>query len=181
MAKRKKVIERDPKGFVSATYEEEEEDDVLKDGQSIRVPLLLMDGSPNPALDAIQQAVGKDATSKLLVDDGTSNRLNLHRPGFRYSTNPAERVAADAALDQAYAEVEQRDGNAWRHDDHPLLAQPGAITGKKEGDSCSIDGKRGRLQLVGGKLQCVPVNSDAQSVADAYAEYDSDMGNAWRK
>src|SRR5262245_38510960 len=88
MTKRKKVLQRDPRGFELSTYEEEgeEDDEILKDGQSIRVPMYLMDGSVNPALDATQRAVGKGAqVSKLLVDDGTGNSLNLHKPGFRYS------------------------------------------------------------------------------------------------
>jgi len=50
----------------------------------------------------------------LLVSDGTDDPLALNRPGFRYSTNTAERTAADSALDQAYQEVEERDANAWR-------------------------------------------------------------------
>jgi hypothetical protein len=65
MAKRRKTIQRDPFGREVSTYEEEEEEDgVLKDGQSLRVSLLMMDGSPNPKLDATQRAVAKDAPSQ---------------------------------------------------------------------------------------------------------------------
>jgi hypothetical protein len=167
MAKRKKVIQhRDPLG---RTYEEEEPDDsILQDGQTLRVSMFLRDGSPNPLLSEVQRAVAATQTRKLLVDDGTGNSLNLHKPGFRVSANPAERAAADAALTAAYDEVEARDASAWRTDtdtgSHPLLVN-----------------KRG---LSPGKLECVADSQDAQSVEDAreaaYRLYDEEQQNAWR-
>jgi hypothetical protein len=172
MSKRSKTIQRDPQGRELSSYEEVEDDDVLKDGQSIRVPLMLMDGSPNPKLDATQRAVGKDApTNKLLVDDGTNN---THKPGFRYSTDAGERIAADAALTEAYEAREHADREAWRSsDDHPLNTkgtshpkqQPESEDeprGQQAGDTCSVNG------------------SDAQSVEDAYRLYDEQQQNAWR-
>jgi hypothetical protein len=178
MSTRRKFIKRDPQGRELST-EEEKEDGVLKDGQSLRVPMW--------AMDSVQRAVGKEApTSKLLVDDGTGNSLNLHKPGFRYSTNAAERAAADVALTEAYEARELADREDYRsHDDHPLNQNTrGLSPSRKEGDRCSIDGQRGRLQLVNGALQCLPDHSNAQTVTDeralAYAEYDREAENAWR-
>ena len=188
MSKRRKTIQRDPLGQQISTFEEEEEDGVLKDGQSIRVPLLLMDGiTPNPKLDAVQRDVAKDARATCVVDAfGNGDRYALSKPGARYlasnpsTTDHAVMATREQLLADAYQEVEQRDANAWR-DDHPLNIQGrGLSPGKKKGDRCSIDGRAGHLQLVGDQLECVPDSSDAQSVADAYREYDEHMGNAWR-
>ena len=155
MSKRRKTIQRDPLGQEISSYEEteEEEDGVLKDGQSIRVPLMLMDGiTPNPKLDAVQRDVAKDARATCVVDAfGNGDRYALSKPGARYlasnfsTTDHAELVTREQLLADAYQEVEQRDANAWR----------GTSTGRKEGD-------------------------DAQSVADAYAAYHREAENAWR-
>src|SRR6516162_11337923 len=104
MAKRKTVTQRDPLGKLQSIYEEEEEQDdgIVADGARVRVPMW--------AMDALQRDVAQHA-GKPLVTDGTGNPLALHRPGFRYSTDMAQRQAADAALAQAYQEVEQRDAN----------------------------------------------------------------------
>jgi hypothetical protein len=51
---------------------------------------------------------------------GKSDRYSLSKPGARYlSANPsttdhAELVTRERMLADAYAEVEQRDANAWR-------------------------------------------------------------------
>ena len=186
MAKRK-VTQRGPLGNLQSTYEEEaEEDAVLKDGETLRVPMWLMDGSPNPALSPLQQAVAA-SQNKLLVSDGSNDPLAMHRPGFRYSTDPAERAAADAALAEAYAARELADANAWQtSDDHPINTQGrGLSPGKKEGGSCSIDGQRGTLVREGDRLVCVPDKArDARSVTDAreeaYRLYDEEQQHAWQ-
>jgi len=141
---------------------------VLKDGQSIRVPMLMMDGSPNPALDATQRAVAKDAhTSKLLVDDGTGNSLNLHKPGFRYSTNAAERTAADAALVEAYEARDLADREAWKtDDDHPLKELLPRVTTPNPN------------RLTNARGQQHDAHTDDRALA--YAEYDREAENAWR-
>ena len=184
MAKRRKTIQRDPFGREVSTYEEEEEDGVLQDGHSLRAPLYLMDGKPNPQLDPTQRAVAKEArTGKLLVSDGTDHALNLHKPGFRYSTDAGERTAADAALTEAYEARELADREAWRSNDmgdHPLISKiRGTVPGKQEGGRCSIDGKPGRLQMVNGKLECI-ADGRQDAVEDAYREYDRQQSEAWR-
>jgi hypothetical protein len=180
MAKRKRVIQqRGPLGMLQSTYEEEEEQDdgIVADGERVHVPMW--------AMDAVQRDVAQHA-GKPLVTDGTDNPLALHRPGFRLTANLAERTAADAALTEAYQEVAVRDANAWRTADedgtHPLLVNKrGTVPAKREGGSCQIDGRRGRLQMVNGELQCIPDKQDAIDAREAaYAAYDLADSEAWR-
>jgi hypothetical protein len=191
MAKRKKVLQRDPFGRELSTFEEEEDDaldarGLLRDGRSLRVPLFLKDGAPNPELTPLQRAVAETQTRKPLVTDGGTDPLAMHRPGFRVSTNPRERMAADAALTEAYEARELADREAWRSsDDYPLNDNArGTSRSQREGDSCSIDGQRGRLKMVNGALQCVADRQqDAQLVDErelAYLEYENWSANAWR-
>jgi hypothetical protein len=111
MGKRKRTIQN-KYGNVEG-YEIEEDDslsNIIPNGGAVRVRMDMMD-----SLDPLQRAVAEAARRhELLVSDGTDDPLALNRPGFRYSTNTAERTAADSALDQAYQEVEERDANAWR-------------------------------------------------------------------
>jgi hypothetical protein len=76
-------------------------DAVLEDGQSVRVPLALMDSNPEP--DSCRGTVTQDAGDKPHTWNGRG--LALHRPGFRSAA--VLRDAADtgdiAALDAAKA------------------------------------------------------------------------------
>jgi hypothetical protein len=180
MAKRKRtVLQRGPLGQLESVFEEEEEadDGIVADGQRVRVPMW--------AMDALQRDVANHA-GQPLVTDGTDNPLALHRPGFRVAADRAQRQAADAALTQAYEEVALRDANAWRtndENDHPLVSKKRTVPAKQEGDNCSINGRRGRLQLVNGQLECIPdksVPDQRDAVADAYAAYDQWQQDAWR-
>jgi hypothetical protein len=175
MAKRKRtVLQRGPLGQLESIYEEEEEQDdgIVADGQRVRVRLDMM--------DAVQREVALHA-GKPLVTDGTDNPLALHRPGFRLTADMAQRQAADAALTDSYKQYDADMGNAWQsHDegDHPLITKKRTVPTKQEGDACSIDGRRGRLQMVNGQLECIPDKQD--SIADCYAAYDLEAENAWR-
>ena len=170
-------------GRLLSSYEEEEEDTedsistIIPDGGKVRVSLTMMD-SP-------QKAVAKDApTNKLLVDDGTDNTLNLHKPGFRISTDDSAGLNREVALAEAYEARELADREAWRtHDmgDHPLIRKTrGTTPGKQEGDVCRIDGRAGHLQMVNGQLECI-ADRRQDLVEDAYREYDQEQQNAWRR
>jgi hypothetical protein len=165
MARTRKVVQRDPFGRLESTYEEEESNDILRDGETLRVPLYLKDGSPNLELTPLQRLVAT-SQNKLLVSDGTDDPLALNRPGFRYSTDAAQRADAASRLAEAYEAKELADAEAWRsHDDHLLNTSVRSLSrDKKEGDRCVPDQQQ-----------------DAQSVGDAYAEYDLYMQNAWRR
>src|SRR6476660_5907723 len=104
MNKRKKSI---------AEEEEEELDDILRDGQSVRVPMYLRDGAINPDLTptqrakALQQTQTEDAVARRF---GLTDAMQLHKPGFRRNTD----VAALERTRQAYADADTADANAWK-------------------------------------------------------------------
>ena len=171
MAKRsKKIVQRDPFGRELSTWEEEEADDgIVADGQRVRVPMW--------AMDSLQKSVAQDRVStedKLARSFGLNDALDLHRPGFRRVTD----ASALAAVEQAYRDADERDRNAYKNLQGD---KSGENRGQPEGDQCTINGAPGHLPKVCNKFECVPDNSDAQTVADAYAEYDREAENAWRK
>lgn len=110
---------------------EDEDDDVVRDGQTIRVSLMMMD-----SMDPVQCAVASNALvgdgvghrpgSLALTDADRERRQQLHDAYERTLTSrwrnpltPAsqrnpERPTGDARLD-AYAQYNQRVANAWRH------------------------------------------------------------------
>jgi hypothetical protein len=127
MAKRRKTIDED---------DDDRRHTIIPDGGKVRVRMTMM--------DSVQRSVAKDApTNNLLVDAGTDDPLALHKPGFRYSTNAADRLSGDVALAEAYEARELADREAWRS---------------------SVPEQR----------------ADAQSIEDAYRQYDADMAEAWR-
>jgi len=187
--KRKKITQRDPLGYLLATAEEEEDDTgtgIVPDGGRVRVRLDMM--------DAVQREVAQDThnidSGPMLVDGlGRRDCYSLSKPGARYlATNPgstdhAVMASREQLRADAYREYDADMSNAWQsHDegDHPLITQlrGGTVPAKKQGDSCQINGRRGRLQLVNGQLECIPDKQD--SIADCYAAYDLEAENAWR-
>lgn len=158
-------------------HEEEENDAILRDGQSVRVSLFMRDGAINPDLTPTQRGKAlahqqtQDAVARRF---GLSDALQLHRPGFRYNTDSA----ALERTRQAYALVDAEAANAWRKD------PTGTFRGQQAGDLCTINGAPGHLRKVNGKFECVPDRiQDAATFdakAQAYADYDREMSNAWR-
>ena len=130
--------------------EEEGNDGILKDGQSVRVALYMKDGSINPRLTATQRGKAAQQTEDAIARRfGLSDGLQLHRPGFRRVTD----AAALARVQQAYTAYDAADAQAYKH------GQPsdaGGVPDRRQ-DAAVFDSK-----------------------AAAYAEYDRDMANAWR-
>lgn len=127
---------------------------ILRDGEFLRVPLMLMDGSPNDDLSPVQRAVAldaqqRDAARRFGLNDGTA----LHRPGYRHCIN-------DAALDakeQAYRDVDLAQTNAWRSKE----AEPSDV---RKGNDREIP-----LRQITG-----------DSRVDAYLSYQEYVENCWR-
>ena len=89
----------------------ENEDAILRDGQSLRVPLDLRDGSTNPDLTPTQRGKAMYQTEDAVARRfGLSDALQLHRPGFRRVTDAAALERAQVA----YAAYDAADANAWR-------------------------------------------------------------------
>ena len=111
---RRRTVQRDPLGRIASTYEEENEeneDALLKDGETFRVPLYMRDGAINPDLTQSQRAKAgahqqyQDAAARKF---GLTDGLQLHRPGFRYNTD----AAAQERTRQAYNDYDAADANA---------------------------------------------------------------------
>lgn len=127
---------------------------ILRDGEFLRVPLMLMDGSPNDDLSPVQRAVAlnaqqRDAARRFGLNDGAA----LHRPGYRHCIN-------DDALDakeQAYRDVDRAQTNAWRSND----AEASDV--RKANDR---------------EIPLRQITDDARE--DAYAAYDEYISNYWR-
>jgi hypothetical protein len=85
-------------------YDEDEGDDIVKDGEHVRVPMMLC--------DAMQRDVAAHYTRQRFTDGiGRS-----HQPGHRFinTTSNSELRDASDARDMAYAELEKRSAAAWR-------------------------------------------------------------------
>jgi hypothetical protein len=153
--------------------QEEGNDGILRDGQSVRVALYMKDGSINPRFTATQRgkAASQQTEDAVARRFGLSDGLQLHKPGFRRVTD----AAALERVQQAYANVDAAAANAWRSD------ASGSFRGQQAGDQCMINGAPGHLN---DKLECVPDRrQDAATVdakAAAYEAYDREMANAWR-
>jgi hypothetical protein len=127
---------------------------ILRDGEFLRVPLMLMDGSPNNDLSPVQWAVAlnaqqRDAARRFGLNDAAA----LHRPGYRHSINDAELDAKE----QAYRDVDLAQSNAWRGDDAKASDTP-------KGNDREIPLK----QITGDRR------------LDAYLSYQEDVENRWR-
>jgi hypothetical protein len=158
---------------------------VLRDGRSVRVSMQMR--------DAAMADSQRDAARRF--DD----RLALHRPGPRYSTDQA---GIDAKA-KAYADSVVELTTAWQRKpvaDADTGFGSGEFQGAMEGDVCTVreggvdEGSPGHLRMVSGKLTCVPDRSQdsapprtmtpdaAKAILDAAwrASVEEDE-NAWRR
>jgi hypothetical protein len=155
----------------------------LLDGQRLRVSL--MDG-----VDDLQAAVLRDKLARSVgLRDGA-----LNRPGYRLQTDAAALDARAEAHRQYRDELE----NAWRNIPPVGAGERGQI-GQREGDTCTINGRRGVLIDVGGGKLCCIADEDggrdylresadaaaiqrdhAQTMAEVYAAHDAWLQDAWK-
>ena len=133
----------------------EDDDDILRDGEVLHVPLYLMDGQPNPDLSPLQRDVGEhavpNAARRARVTDGAGNAgLALHRPGYRIVDGIQRDMSVYAAYD-AEAEAAYKNVGA----------------GKREALGQRVDPQEDATSVTGDR-------------SAAYREYESRMRNAWR-
>jgi hypothetical protein len=142
-----------------------DDDNILKDGERLRVPMTLMDG--------IQQAVARES---LRVTDGAGKTVGLHRPGFRLSATDARSTDLDV-----YAEYEKFLVDSWKTPSITGAGERGQV-GAREGDLCTIDGRPGHLKKVNGELSCVPdaQQDHQQRMAQLYDARDLELSQEWR-
>jgi hypothetical protein len=158
--------------------------DVLAPGETLRVPLFQMDA----AVDDLQRSVMLDTIERKRARRfGLNDGAALHRPGYRFNVSDEARDARAEAHAQYIDTLE----NAWRAP--PTGAGERGFQGQKEGDSWTINGRRGVLiDVGGGKLCCIAdedggreylrESADAAPTRDEayYAAYDAALQDAWR-
>ena len=121
--------------------------DVLAPGETLRVPLFQMDA----AVDDLQLSVMLDTIERERARRfGLRDAADLRKPGFRYNTSDAARDAREEARERYLDELE----NAWRAP--PVGAGERGQIGQREGDTCTINGRRGVLIDVGGGADARP-------------------------
>lgn len=146
----------------------DENDELLRDGESLRVRMTLM--------DALQRSVAAG-----------SNKAAAKAVAAAVKITEAKLAADKAAVDPreaAYAEVKLRDENAWRH--------PHLTIDQKAGDVCTINGAPGHWMSRGGGMVCVPDDAAADKrydhlpakhrndkLAQAYYDRAQEDANAW--
>jgi hypothetical protein len=127
-----------------------DENGILKDGGRMRVPMY--------ARDALQRAVAADSARfwprdrAPLVTDAAGGTAGLHRPGFRISGSDAQRVTQDHMKNEALAEYDRTQADAWKH--HADKPRPKQNAGA---DAFSMDARQA-----------------------AYQKYDEEAQQAWR-
>jgi hypothetical protein len=105
-----------------------DDDETLRDGQTMRVPMMMRDGSPNRDLTPLQLEIARASRQRdarqnhmTIVDAlGRSDQLHLRRPGARYfsadghGVEHAVQQTLRAIRDEAYASASADASNAWK-------------------------------------------------------------------
>lgn len=136
------------------------DDDILQDGETVRVPMRLM--------DSLQRSVATATTHRIHDGRGNVGDAAVHRPGPRYLTRDANTHLVRDQVDLAYRDYDDQLTNAWRGRD---------AWSASEGDSCTVrdiaggdvgfEGDPGTLQRRGGRLVCVSTTSRGARGKDA--------------
>jgi len=173
---------------------DDDDDELLRDGERLTVPLMMMDSMQRDLArhEIAARYVAQAATTpqRRLVADafGDSDHFALGRPGPRYGAG----VAYDER-EAAYRDVALRDANAWRSQPPVLPVRDAApppdgaypLTAG-EGTACTINGRPSTLQRQGDWLQCVADDDDNAftSTGDAREAAYRDVAlrdeNAWK-
>jgi len=166
----------------------EDDDQTLKDGESMRVPML----TRARMNDAMAIPGGRSGSPKATITDGFGEAgLALSRPGFRVSTT--------ATYDDAHYRIyDQEISSRYRDDDHtggPSGVGSGGFAGRRVGDRCTCkgrndlgeDGDRGTIQEIDGELCCVSDDYRSDDGLNArellereYQAYDRRLRDSWK-
>jgi hypothetical protein len=141
---------------------EDDDDRILKDGETLTVKMYMKDGSPKPGFSPLQRAIAAATHDAVTFD------ARLHQPGYRHGTNDAAPLndaqrlrygVFDAAKERAYADRDRDLTNSWRGSKSPPTGS------YPEGTSHEGDNNRPDTQ---------------QTMDAAYSEYDLRIQNSWR-
>jgi hypothetical protein len=130
-----------------------DDDDVLREGQTVRVPMRFRD-----SMTELQRSVAEDAAARSSpVLDALGGTARLHQPGPRYarpapehSVDHAVQVTRDHMRTEAYADAVQQMCDAWR--------------GPNVSDR-----------------ECQRIHDTGNAVADAYLDQLHDLQNSWSR
>jgi hypothetical protein len=132
----------------------EDEREVLRDGERLRVPIYAMDAEWRRTMDLIEDGMRTDHAERVAARDARA--LDAHRPGFRTA---GDHFAQDRR-ERAYDEYVERITNAWK------------TPQRAEQDAC----ESARDAVFGQDAA-----QASQAVRDAaYADYVRRLTNAWR-
>ena len=104
---------------------ENDDDDVLRSGQTLRVPMMFRDSMSPLQRSVAEDKAMRDAARSFGLDDA----LALHKPGQRFVVD----AAARARVEQARAEGIREMCDAWKN-------PPTGMTMRPPGESCSSSG-----------------------------------------
>jgi hypothetical protein len=149
------------------------DDDILRDGEVLHVPLYLKDGQPNPDLSPLQRDVGEHAVCngarRAQVTDGAGNAgLALRRPGYRIADGFQRNMSVYAAFDAEIATAYKNVGATEREFAGGRVDDVGGGRSGTEGSACAADNNAG---------DAMPV-TDARE--QAYLDYQNRIQNAWK-
>jgi hypothetical protein len=178
------------------------ENGILRDGHTVRMPMLMKDSS---TLTPVEKAI---AATKLAMESFDSAMHDSHRPGFRRAATGTADSAAhqstrfgvyDGVREAAYSAADRATADAWRGSTDkspPAGAYPASDA--DEGDVCTVDGRPGTLCAIPGHdgyLECIADDDgntgdsrtryyakSAQQTKDAaYSSYQNEIENAWKR
>jgi hypothetical protein len=154
----------------------DDDHDILKDGQTLRVPMIMRDGAPNRDLTPLQLEIARASRQRdaqqnhmTVVDAlGRSDQLHLRRPGARYfsadghGVEHAVQQTLRAMRGQMYDDIKEEVSNRWRTPSQPPSAYP--VEGRSDAKSDA-------------KSDAMPVTDTREA---AYEAYDAWLRDAWR-
>jgi hypothetical protein len=161
-------------GDISMQQDEEDDDQILQDGQRMRIPMRMMDAWQHDLVDHFSQPKSRDSAHFRRrargprVTDAAGGTEGLHRPGWRIESggNSDDQLMRDGAREEcrrAYDEYRAELENAWRK---PLTGfGSDGIVGQREVDRCVPDAKS---------------FADGQTMDELRAAYEKELSEAWR-
>jgi hypothetical protein len=167
------------------------DDIILKDGESLRVPMFLRDSSPNPSLSPMQRAVAATRL-RMQADAMTMADASLHKPGYRFA--PSGMTADqrqnmydtyDQEISQNYKTTGDSDRTGRSNSGYgsstgsfaPIAGSYPRSPGLREGSACTINGAPGTLTAIDGHpdwLECVADDADDNHADDSRSVFKAD-------
>jgi hypothetical protein len=151
-------------------YNDDDNDDILRDGETLRTSMLARD-------------------SRSRHSDASTFDAASHRPGFRFSSNTAD------AKQKLYDDVDRELNEAWRNSRNPTTTSRAPPSGSypegintRAGDACTFNGAPGTLVKIpnhDGWLECRPTSTDSadsrrthqQTMDELYRQYDAELAS----